>query len=536
MMAAAQAQQAATSEVHLQHTGSAEAGVTQLMVNGKPLLLLGGELGNSSASTAAEADSILPELAKAHVNTIVMPVPWEEIEPVQGSFDFSVLDHWIDVARAQQMHLVLLWFGSWKNGVSSYVPVWVKADPERFRRAIGEDGRPLGTLSTLCLSNVDADAKAFAKLMLHVREKDEAQATVVMVQVENEVGLDGSSRDRSVEANKAFAGPVPAQLIASLRERRMELEPEMASVKLKEGGALKGGETWSEVFGEAAPEVFMAWHYARYIQQVAAAGKAEYALPMYSNAQLPAPKERAGEYPSGGPHPGVLDVWRAGAPALDFFSPDIYWPEFAYWIDRYARNGNPVFVPEARLEAAPWNAFYAFGEAKAIGFSPFAIDSLAHGGNAAKSEVGQAYAVLADLAPLILLDERENKTRGMVLHANSPRAVQTVALGGYLFHAQLARSWPAKALLQDDGALMVIETGAKEFLVAGSGMQITITADQDTSPAKLLPAAEIVSVDEVSLQGGAWVAGRRLNGDQTNQGRSVTLPAHRFEVLRVRVQ
>ncbi len=121
----------------------------QLIVNGKPYLILGGEVGNSSAGTAAQADSILPRIAKLHVNTVLMPVAWEQIEPVEGQFDFSILDHWIDVAREQKLHLVVLWFGSWKNGFSSYVPAWVKKDPKRFPRAVSADGEELDILSTL---------------------------------------------------------------------------------------------------------------------------------------------------------------------------------------------------------------------------------------------------------------------------------------------------------------------------------------------------------------------------------------------------
>jgi beta-galactosidase GanA len=85
-----------------------ENGTGQLIVNGQPFLILGGELGNSSAGTSAEADLIVPKLAVMHVNTILMPVAWEQIEPKEGSFDFSILDHWIETARGHNVHLVLL--------------------------------------------------------------------------------------------------------------------------------------------------------------------------------------------------------------------------------------------------------------------------------------------------------------------------------------------------------------------------------------------------------------------------------------------
>ena len=513
----------------------------QLIVGGKPFLILGGELGNSSASTAAEADEILPGLARAHVNTVLIPVPWEEIEPEEGHFDFAVLDHWIERAHEQQMHLVLLWFGSWKNGVSSYTPGWVKADSRRFPRAIGADGQPLEVLSTLAESNVQADAKAFRSLMRHVREVDAGKDTVLMVQVENEVGLIGATRDRSAVANRAFKEQVPPPLLNGLRARRLQLAPEVA-MNLSEATLAKAG-TWSEVFGKVAPEIFMAWHYATYVQGVASAGKDEYALPMFTNAQLPAPKERAGDYPSGGPHAGMLDVWKAGAPVIYFFSPDIYWPEFAYWVDRFTVDDNPGFVPEARLESGPWNAFYAFGEAGEFGFSPFAIDSLVSKGkpeqtdkrNPELSEMAQAYGALQELTPLLPAAQVEGRVRGVVLHANSPRAFETVSLGGRLFHVELARTWPARTLAQDDGALLVLQTGEKEFLLAGSAVQVTVTLDPDAASMDAQAASGLSSVEEGTLINGVWTAGRRLNGDQTNQGRSVSLPAHSFQVLRVKV-
>jgi len=498
-------------------------GASQLFVHGQPYLVLGGELGNSSAGTAAEADTILPRLAHLHFNTVLMPVAWDEIEPQEGHFDFSIPDHWIDVARQQHLHLVFLWFGAWKNAFSEYAPPWVLADTTRFPRVISADGQPLAILSPLGDATARADSHAFAALLSHLRERDATEPTVLMIQVENEVGFLGlGGRDRSARANQLFQAPVPAPLLDYLRSHPAQLSPRLAADFHPEG------RTWHDVFGDDADEIFMAWHYGLYVQQVAAAGKAAYALPLYMNAQLPASFERAGDYPSGGPHPAFQAVYRAAAPALDFYAPDIYWSDFAQWIERYQAAGNPVFVPEARLDVAPANALYTFGEARGLGFSPFAVDSLpddAHDPPALAS----TYEMLSGLSGTILEAQEQDRIRALVLHDDSPRPLQTVALGGYLFRAALARTWPARQLAATTGAMMVIETSPDEFLVAGSGLTVSFLRDPDTDNR----IAGIASIEQLAYTDGHWNPARVLNGDQSDQGRALLMDAHTPTVYRV---
>ena len=498
----------------------------QLIVDGKPYLILGGELGNSSAGTAAQADSILPRLAAMHVNTVLMPVAWEQIEPVEGTFEFSILDHWIDTAREQRLHLVLLWFGSWKNSVSSYAPAWIKQDVKRFPRAESADGEQLEILSTLGAETLHADSAAFSALMKHLKEKDGNQQTALTVQVENEVGYLGLGRDRSAAANRMFASPVPLQLMQDLEKDRDSFSAELRA------HFNPAGKTWRDVFGDASDEVFMAWNYARYIQAVAAAGKREYPLPMYANCQLPAPGERAGEYPSGGPHPYYLEIYRVTAPSLDFYAPDIYWPNFEYWIDRYKFSGSAVFVPEARMDSAPYNALYAYGESKAFGFSPFGIDSVqpAPSADSAGTDIANVYDVLSQMSDMLLSSQVSGNVRALVLHKDSPRPTRTVALGGYLFEATLSRTWPARSLATDDGAMIAMQSKPSEFYLAGSGLTISFRRDPDTDN-KL---SGIASIEEVSREAkGEWITLRRLNGDQSNQGRQLSMDPHRMHIYRV---
>lgn len=497
-------------------------GASQLLVEGKPFLALGGELGNSSAGTAAQADSVLPNLARMHLNMALIPVAWEQTEPIEGQYDYRILDHWIDVARAEHMHLGLLWFGSWKNSFSNYAPEWVKQDTKRFPRALNADGTPTEILSTFGGQTLASDSRAFAALLHHVREKDAAQQTVVLVQVENEVGYLGRGRDRSEEANHAFQAAVPHALVQQLNERRLMLAPELAAHFNPQG------TTWKEVFGEAANEVFMAWRYAGYINAVAAAGKHEYALPMYTNAQLPAEQEQPGEYPSGGPHPYYLEVYRAMAPSIDMFSPDIYWPDFAHWLNRYRIAQNPIFVPEAQLEPGAYNALYAFGEARAFGFCPFGIDSLQAGANPA---VMEAYSELTGLSAELVAAQAANHTRAIVLHATSPRGHQMVTLGGYAFEASLLRSWPSNELASKDGAILILQSAPDEFLMVGSGVTVRISRDADRDN----HVAGIASMEEVVRTGNSWTVKNRLNGDQSNQGRQLDTDAAHFHTYRVRL-
>jgi hypothetical protein len=362
--------------------------------------------------------------------------------------------------------------------------------------------------------------------MNHVREKDAEQQTVLMVQVENEVGYLGlGGRDRSSAANQLFHSAVPATLI-----QKLESNEKFLSQKFRENFHPEG-KSWQEVFGDSADEAFMAWNYARFIQSVASVGKQAYPLPMYVNAQLPAPAERSGEYPSGGPHPDNLPVYRAAAPALDFFSPDIYWPNFGYWMQRYNFPGNAMFVPEARLESAPFNAFYAYGEAKAFGFSAFGIDSVEPSMDSSKPAPGieQTYKAIEDLSDILIPAQASGHTRGLVLHADSPRPTQTVSLGGFLFDATLSRSWPTKSLLTNDGAMIVIQTAPGEFFIAGRGLTVSFSRDPDSDNR----VAGIGSIDEVSRIEGKWVTQRRLIGDQSNQGRQLSMSANQVEIYRV---
>jgi beta-galactosidase GanA len=480
---------------------------TQLIVDGSPFLVLGGELHNSSSSSIAYMQPIWQRMRDLNINTVLTPVSWELIEPTEGQFDFTLVDDLLRDARSHDLRLIPRWFGSWKNGMSSYPPLWVKRDIGRFPRVQLPSGELIEVLSTVAEANWQADARAFAALMQHLAEVDAGHHTVVMVQVENEVGVLGATRDHSEAANRAYAGPVPPALLAYLQEHRADLVPEIRQ-RWEAAGAKTSG-SWQEVFGAgpATDEIFMAWNYARYVENVAAAGKAAYALPLFVNAWLSNPESTPGDWPSGGPLPHVLDIWLAGAPQIDMLTPDIYQPNFAEWCRKYTQRGNQLFIPEMRREAdGARNVFYAIGQHDAIGTSPFAVDSL---DLPAQTPLSQSYAVLQQLAPVILEHQGSGATLGVLLDSEQPAVMHR--LGGYELEISLDEIFGYKAEI---GYGLIIAAGPDTFIGAGSGFRVAFRAiPPDTT------LVGIGAVDEGVYRDGQWVAGRRLNGDENDQGR-----------------
>ncbi len=517
---------------HLVRQGSA----TQLVVDGKPFLVRGGELGNSTASNAAYLQPFWPKFAELNLNTILAPVYWELVEPEEGRFDFSLVDQVLAQARASRMRLVLLWFGSWKNSMSCYAPAWVKLDVRRFPRAADADGAALEILTPFSAENRDADVRAFTALMRHLRDTDAAR-TVVMAQVENEIGMIPSARDHGAAAERAFASAMPAELGAHLAAHKDDLAPELRAAWLGAGGRTSG--TWSQVFGSgpAADEIFMAWHFARYTEAVAAAGKKEYPLPMYVNAALIRPGHQPGQYPSAGPLPHVADVWRAAAPSLDFLAPDVYFPNFADWARAYHRGGNPLFVPEAlRSAEASVNALYAYGAHDAMGFSAFGIESIE--GAAAKA-LGASYALVAELEPAILGAQGKGAMAGLLSAGPEQRQPQQARLGDFVLSASFDRGGapaPADGVVaaaapppQTPAGGLAIMTAPDAFVVAGTGVTLTFAT---AAPGKRVG---ILQAEEGRFSDGRWENVRWLNGDETHQGRHIRLEPGRFSIQRFKL-
>lgn len=485
---------------HLEKRGAA----TQLIVDGKPFLILGGELHNSSSSSLDYMKPIWPKLEAMGLNTVVTPLNWELIEPKEGTFDFSLVDGLIDQARAAHEHIIFLWLASWKNGMSSYAPVWIKEDTKRFPRVM-EFGREVEILSPLGKATEQADAHAFAALMRHIKQVDGRDHTVLMMQVENEVGVVFDSRDHSPAANAAFDSEVPARLTMYLRAHHATLYPDLRELWDANGDKTSG--TWTEIFGnsERADEIFMAWNYGKYIQSVAAAGKAEYNIPMYVNTWLEGKTTPPGQYPSGGPEPRVYDVWKAAGSSLDIYSPDLYDPDFITWCRRYHREGNPLFMPETRGGAAgAANVFYALGEEAGIGVSPFGIESEASDSD----PLAASYHLIAQIEPLLFAHQSAGDVHGFVLDRD--QSTVDFTMNGYTLHVALENIFGVHATT---GFGLIMAMGDNEFLGAGKGFMVTFTPRPESGS-----QVGIGAVTEGKYENGNWIPGRRLNGDEGDQG------------------
>ena len=492
---------------------------TQLIVDGKPFLILGGELGNSSFTSLEYMEPIWPKLEVMNLNTLLAPVYWELIEPAEGKFDFELYDRLIEKARNHNLKLILLWFGSWKNSMSSHAPSWVKKNQERFPRIKDDKGKSHEILTPFSENNLQADLKAFQALMKHIQEIDEKDHTILMIQPENEIGMLPTARDYSPLANKKFQENVPKEFIQYLKQHKENLVPEFKEIWAQ--NSYKETGTWQDIFGEGphTDEIFMAWYYAKFTNTVVEAGKAIYPLPMYVNAALNRPGKLPGTgYPSAGPLPHLMDVWKAGGPSIDFLSPDFYFPDIKHWSDLYTREGNPLFIPEHRFDnTVAAKAAFVFGHYEAMGFSPFSIESTA---KPEDEPLGKLYHLIDQLTPMITANQGQNKIDGVLLDKQNQESI--LQFGNYEFTIKHSYTLGYEENSKNEnwqitGAL-IAQTGENEFYLAGSGVVITFKnlKNPDLN-------VGILKAEQGKFENNAWKVIRHLNGDQTHQGRHIRI-------------
>ncbi len=483
-----------------------------LMVDGAPYLMLGAQVHNSSAWPAM-LTKVWPAIDYLHANTVEMPVYWEQFEPQQGHFDYTVLDTLLAQAREHHVHLVLLWFGTWKNGSSHYMPLWLKRKPDLSPRMIGANGRRVDSPSPYAAAAMKADELAFGALLRHLKATD-GQRTVLMFQVENEPGTWGSVRDYSPEAQKLFEAPVPTELLTALHKQ-----------------SVGGSANWQQVFGDDAEEFFQVWSVASYIEHVAAAGKAIYPLPLYVNAALrnPLVASRPPSYESGGPTDNVIAIWKAAAPSIDLVAPDIYMSDSAQYLkvlELYQRPDNALFVPETGNTPAYSRYFFAALGHGTIGFSPFGMDYTGYANN----PLGAARVTEESLQPFALnyklvgpMDREiallnfEGKLQAVAEEKGKPS--QSLEFGPWKITLSygLGQFGPGEnppGNPEPIGRALVAQFGTDEFLVAGFFCRVDFRVS-DTASGK---QRQFLRVEEGSYDNGRFKPIRIWNGDQTDWG------------------
>ena len=515
-----------------------------------PCPILGGELSNSAATSVEDINEVMPRMRALGLNTVLVPAYWELMEPVEGQFDFTLIDRTIDMARQEHLHVVFLWFGVWKNSMSCYTPGWFKQDTKRFPRAMTAEGKQMEIASCFSDNVLQADLKAFSALMRHIREKDPQREVVIMMQIENEIGMLESARDHSPLAEKAY-----------LKEK------------------------WAERYGtdEYADEKFMALSYARYVEHLAKAAREIHDMPLYVNAAMNSRGRRPGEYPSAGPLAHLIDFWHEGAPSIDLLAPDIYDTGFKSWCAQYAmplrpQDGerstsgrllptgrknvkNRLFIPESRCcENSGVRALYAFGEHQAIGFSPFAIDQASP---KETESVSRAYSLLRQVFKLPSSGGGGGGSWGLLFDQTDRERIinddNVVMTCRHYFtlpwdpRATDGTTWP-------EGGAMLIRLGKYDYLLAGSGVVIDFKTPTEKQQEQQKTLGEdgfaeaggntsqkankrfsgkrlgLLSVDEVSIaDDGTMQYLRRHNGDQTHQGRHARIGVGEWKVLHIRL-
>jgi len=521
----------------------------QLLFDGEAVLLLGGQLHNSTASSSEATARAFAHAAALGANAVIAPVSWDLCEREEGDFDFSVADALLTHAHTADLRLVVLWFGAFKNAASTYAPRWVRADADRFPRAVvGAHDRPPFTyegathkpvLSVFSPALRDADATAFERFVRFLAVHP-FRDRVALLQVENEVGLLADSRDRSAIAEVAWRSPVPDDFLEFLRGSAQE----STARGLWEARGAPASGTWSEVLGDGweADEVFMAWAFSTYVESLARRAAGIWPLPLYANAWLgPQPgQDRAGQYPSGGPGSRVLDVWRAGAPSLAMLCPDIYVDEAAPVVRTYASADRALFVPECRVRVGDIATSLAAG---AVGWSAFGLEDIRVG-----SQVSQLLGQLTQIESVLVAAQQEGRLTAVVLppDAEAERVVvgdlELVARGTRaLFERMLLdagvghptappsppeETLPGAAVASPHDTRpfgLILDEGDDTFLVFGQGLTLDFfLADS---------VVEYDSVVEGCFVDGSWMPGRSLNGDE----RLRILPLDEVGAVRIRL-
>lgn len=512
-----------------------------IKVNGKPFFSIGGQVNNSSTHSRATLEKALNAIDLFEMNTISTPIYWYQVEPEEGKFDFGQIDFVLEAARKRSLKVVFLWFGTWKNGASHYAPSWVKKDKARFKWALNQVGARTRILSPLCDESKRADINAFTRVMQYIKESNK-DGTVIAVQVENEPGMLGTPRDYSPSANEIFNDVIPEDMARFLDSMQ---KGEVYDCWIKNGGRIK--DTWRNSFGLMAEEIFSAYCFSKYIEDVAAAGKAVYRIPMYVNVWVSETMNRIPgiDYPSGGATSLVLDLWKHFAPSIDCICPDIYFTDLDTYdlvCSKYKRDDNILFIPESR--AGQFNELHLFRmieKYELTGIHCFAIDStIDNEGNLRPhcKEFRNAIKILSSMKPLLEKYQGAGSIYSVVQYEGMDS--QFFDFGDFYGRVYFLNSIKDEPYIHLDtyhddeqhrsvrGKGLIIYTGRGEFYLAGDGFKLVLirkdSIDSMTSSLhafKYLNARnqEFISVEEGEFnEEGLFTVNKVRCGDEADMG------------------
>ena len=500
--------------------------------NNKPVYVTGLQAHNSSTGSPDLIRKSLDAVEQYGGNTLEAPVYWFQIEKEEGVFDFSSVRELIDQVRDRGFYLIILWFGCNKNGHPNYLPEYMKLQPEVYRMAFGPDGAPVPSISVHCRATLEKDLVAFRKFAEFVRDYDGQERTVLAIQIENEFGYGGTDRDYSDLGENDYRKGVPEAL--------WDLE-------IPNSYADRVSKTWEGLFGRYANEVFSAWYHARFVEELAKAGKEACDLPFYCNIAL---GERGLDYPglsynAGAGVPRMIDVWKRGAPHLDLLCPDIYHSDKATYsrvCEKYDREDNALFIPETSPSGVSFamDIILAAGRYHAIGVCGFGAEStLDEKGELLPNarEVAYSMRAISGLAPLLL--KYRNSGRVYAFTQDEFVTEDTVMTKRYCITAQYIKNNPKfllrysrinsrapenRFLYEERGRGILIQTDDDEFYLAGSGIGIDFVRLPDPGDAKcyahlrsrMATQLNFLSVEEGHFEGDHWVTEYVRNGDESN--------------------
>lgn len=491
------------------------------LVNEQAFIMFAAEVHNSACTSRQYMQNVWRKVKELNCNTVLAPVYWEIIEPQEDHFDFTLVEQLILDAREQHVKLVLLWFGSWKNGLSTYAPAWVKTDLIRFPRTEDEHGVKTKILSMFDSGILPVELKCFNKLTEYVKELDAEEQTVIAIQIENEVGILGAARDFSPAAEEAYKESVPDALVNYLENA----EDGILRNVIKERECIIE-KTWETLFQQYADEAFMCWHYAGYINELAKCIKECYGLPVFTNVWLKEFRdEKPGFYPCGGPVPEMLDIWKCAAPNLDFIAPDIYTFQFEQTAASYTRKDNPLFVAETRRDKwAVANLYVAVGTYHTLCYSPFGAESIGEdksfitqiihtdaadknvSSEMMKEYLALSYKMLGNMMPLITKCYGTDKMIGFA--QTDIHMTKHIRLGKYQITVEFYHGIDDAGEFIP-GAGIVIQQSENELLFIGYGYRAGLETGNTG-----------MQLDYLSLEKGfynekaEWIRTMALNGDE----------------------